>query len=594
MTQTDTPPDSKHWRFRLVQWWGQYEWTAISFMAVLALVLGHVGFTAYFRALGEARSALDVLYLSLQLFTLESGGVHGSVPVQLEVARLLSPAVLGYAAVKALLVIFRDQLQLYRVRFFKDHVVVCGLGLKGAMVVKLFADNGYRVIGIEEDTLTGQIEQCRSYGATVLLGDAADATLLKCARIGTARYVFAVCPEDGTNAEIAIHARRFVRDRRGAGLTCFMHLSNLDLIGLLREREIVTQKADAFRLELFNVYDSGARALLSAHPSFSEEMDSHVLVIGTTRAATGLIVRMAKLWHVLYGKSGNRLHLTVVDSLADERIKALCLRYPPLGRACDIKTYSVDSESAAFMEEDFLGGTTSRRPVTAVYVCVGSDTKGLAAALGLRQRLQERDVPIVVTTRHETGLGALLRGEDGSGERFGLLHGFGLLDHACSPELLLEGTHEILARATHEEYLRERHRQGITVTDDPALRPWEELDEKLKNSSRRYADHIGVKLKAVGGVIAPLDDWDATLFEPTPVEIERLAEMEHERWVRERLDEGWTPGARDVVKKKSPYLVPWAELSQDIQEYDRALVRELPAFLARAGFMIQREVQRAN
>jgi len=46
-------------------------------------------------------------------------------------------------------------------------------------------------------------------------------------------------------------------------------------------------------------------------------------------------------------------------------------------------------------------------------------------------------------------------------------------------------------------------------------------------------------------------------FEFTPAEIEILAEMEHNRWVSERLFDGWVYGKkRDIEKKISPYSSP--------------------------------------
>ena len=117
---------------------------------------------------------------------------------------------------------------------------------------------------------------------------------------------------------------------------------------------------------------------------------------------------------------------------------------------------------------------------------------------------------------------------------------------------------------------------------------WNELPEGLKESNRHQADHIGIKLKAIGCGIISLTDWDAKLFEFTKEEVERMAEMEHERWNAERLREGWTyaPGLKDVDRKTSPHLVPWDKLSEDIKEYDRNTIRGLPSFLARAGLQI--------
>ena len=139
----------------------EYEWSFVGLLALVALGLGGVGFSSYFSAVGEPRSLLDVFYLSLQLFTLESGSLGGPLPIELEVARLLAPSVLGYTAVKALLILFRDQIQGRRIRFFKGHVVICGLGHEGTVLVREFSQAGYRVVGIDSDLLNGEIEQCK-------------------------------------------------------------------------------------------------------------------------------------------------------------------------------------------------------------------------------------------------------------------------------------------------------------------------------------------------------------------------------------------------------------------------------------------------
>ena len=48
----------------------------------------------------------------------------------------------------------------------------------------------------------------------------------------------------------------------------------------------------------------------------------------------------------------------------------------------------------------------------------------------------------------------------------------------------------------------------------------------------------------------------------TDEEVECLAEQEHERWMRDRLNQGWTYGqTRDNERKIHPDLQPWAALS---------------------------------
>ena len=119
--------------------------------------------------------------------------------------------------------------------------------------------------------------------------------------------------------------------------------------------------------------------------------------------------------------------------------------------------------------------------------------------------------------------------------------------------------------------------------------PWELLSDSLKESNRDQAAHIGMKLAAIGCGIAPLSDWDADRLTFTKAEIEQLAEMEHERWIEQRLRDGWRPGPKDIEAKVSPYLVPWVQLSDDVKEWDRRAVRGIPGFLARAGYQMIRK-----
>jgi hypothetical protein len=86
---------------------------------------------------------------------------------------------------------------------------------------------------------------------------------------------------------------------------------------------------------------------------------------------------------------------------------------------------------------------------------------------------------------------------------------------------------------------------------------------------------------------APARDVPETAFNDD--EVERLAKMEHDRWFQERVSDGWTFGEqRDAQKKRSPYLVPWEQLSDDVRDLDRNTVRKIPTFAAQAGFVMRR------
>ena len=60
--------------------------------------------------------------------------------------------------------------------------------------------------------------------------------------------------------------------------------------------------------------------------------------------------------------------------------------------------------------------------------------------------------------------------------------------------------------------------------------PWAMLPEEIKDANRHQADHIPVKLRAVGCATRPVQDAQARPFEFTTAQVELMARMEHDRW----------------------------------------------------------------
>jgi len=145
---------------------------------------------------------------------------------------------------------------------------------------------------------------------------------------------------------------------------------------------------------------------------------------------------------------------------------------------------------------------------------------------------------------------------------------------------------EALAKAVHEKY-RQDHKHDRTA-DGPAMAPWEDLIEDFKESCRQQADHIPDKLRAVGYDFVPVKGKKPKLKKFRRDEIENMAEMEHERFVEERLLKGWSLGPRDPKKKTSPFLVEWKDLPEEIKEFDRKIVWAIPELLAKARYEICR------
>jgi hypothetical protein len=175
---------------------------------------------------------------------------------------------------------------------------------------------------------------------------------------------------------------------------------------------------------------------------------------------------------------------------------------------------------------------------------------------------------------------------------------------------------ERLAEAAHEVFcdgLRARGYRLGTQTNERQkthrwLVPYPELATEEKEQNRGNVRDIPAKLARVGYVMIPARSNEPPFNFPGP-DLESLAEMEHERWTKEKLKSGSRWGPRNDPKKKlHKDLLPWRRLTakeiarrytpveaaaivhgvlpEKEKEKDRDLVRGIPRILARAGFAI--------
>jgi tetratricopeptide (TPR) repeat protein len=149
------------------------------------------------------------------------------------------------------------------------------------------------------------------------------------------------------------------------------------------------------------------------------------------------------------------------------------------------------------------------------------------------------------------------------------------------------GIRDALAMHIHREY---QQAQFSTLKNQmPSIQEWASLREDFRESNRQQADYLVEKLQEIGCTVRRIQGVQEAPVQFTDEEVQRLAEMEHGRWNAERLTGGWRYGKeKDVIRKISPYLVPWSLLPEDIREWDRQAVRMIPEFLARVGLEIVR------
>jgi hypothetical protein len=81
---------------------------------------------------------------------------------------------------------------------------------------------------------------------------------------------------------------------------------------------------------------------------------------------------------------------------------------------------------------------------------------------------------------------------------------------------------------------------------------------------------------------------DELLVEFSVYEVEKMAEMEHDRWWDERVKRGWKPGPRSPGNRTGPYLNPCDQLDERTKGYDRDFIRSYPKILEMVDLSIRR------
>jgi hypothetical protein len=154
-------------------------------------------------------------------------------------------------------------------------------------------------------------------------------------------------------------------------------------------------------------------------------------------------------------------------------------------------------------------------------------------------------------------------------------------------DVLLGGAKEEIARAIHEEFLA--NNKGNEEIKKETMVPWDKLTEDDKETNREQADDIPHKLNAVDCDFAPVKDKKPKMITFNKNELEIMARLEHERWVRQKFLQGYSYGEeKDKIKKTHPDLVEWEKLPEKEKQKDKDAVEAIPHLLATKGFEIYR------
>lgn len=547
-------------------------WRLLLPIALLSIFLGVVGFKQYAitNSLLEL-SFLDSLYQSIQLFTLASGSPPGIIPLTLEIARWLALIVTFSAAIVAIAsLITKQSKSLFKLKFIDQHAVICGLGKQGSHIAKeLIKNKQLEVVIIDSDINNPYLKQLETLGAVSLIADANLTSTLLQAKIQTARYLITTTDKDILNIDIIRQAQSL--KTKETPLDCYAHVRDSDLNTLFYNQPLFANSEQHFNARLFNIYKLGARLLFAefAPDHFNPVMGENdpavsIVIFGFSPLAKSLILHAA---HTGFYANNQKLSITLIDSHAQAHINSLLMANPDLDKIIDLNPKNQDVK--AISKEDMDSILMTQQPAV-TYICMKSDIKAITLARRINKLLNNTHPIAVGLLQHDT-LASTLISFNYQLEKS--IHLFPLIDKTSDVEQVISEKQDGAAKIIHDQYCQDQMALGDSCEKNPTLIPWHTLPEGIKDSNRGQADHLPIKLRAIGLNLQDLIETTKPLIF-TKEQINTLAKMEHQRWVAGKVLDGWqaTKGKKDLVNKKTPLLINFDDLPEEESHKDEQSV----------------------
>lgn len=521
-----------------------------------------------------------------------------------EFFRIAAGAFLGSSSAGIIFVYFREKLYLVPLKFRRDHTIVCGLDYHSFLITRDLVKKKQKPVVIVKNGNNSYLASCKRMGVPVILGNPADPHLLKSAGAAKARYILSLADSDEHNAEVALQTMQLFSPRTTEKVTSVIQILDPRLFLIIRKQSFAVDNVAGFRIEFFNQHTMGAKLLLDQHPPLYRVDGGAepypVIIIGAGNLGETIISRMARTWFENTATGVSRPEIYLVDANAKKILQNLNLRFQKLQNACTVIPVELDIQSAEFQTGALLAAPALKGGFTA-YICFRNDTLGIYTALTLHQYAQGRTIKIIVRIEENLHVARLISDEQYAMEGIREIFPVDMYSLTADSTIIQAGEQEYLARAIHENYCQREREKDQTLRNNRLLVSWEELGspalkkdgvdgKKYQESNRMQAHMIRTKMEMIGCDIGPLTDWDAPhTFTFTPDEVETLAAVEHERWMDEKLSEGWSAGPeRDDIQKIHPSLIPYEELSEDEKEKDRETIRQIPRILSLVDFQVYR------
>jgi hypothetical protein len=574
---------------------------------------------------GTTGDGLHDAYRLLAMFALAAEwAVAEDVHPFVRFLAFLAPAVAILGIVELLSRSFFDRIRRgVRLRGMRAHIVVFGLTPESLLLVRGIRRSTDRKKVVMVGQVPSQVERhtLQNLGVVHLEEECPLDEALALARAERADVLIAFMPGADESLTLLFGLNGYLsRKGRMAGrdpIDLWMKTDNPNLGDRLAEYFGMMDLQDRLHPRFFSLEETAARRLWRQHPldSLAEAQghsDVHLAVYGFDRLASQVITEAVRQTLV---PSGVRMKVTVLTDQPEEA-RRLAEAWRPGLFACVDLTFT----AMPFVDGGVSNADYDLLPdgATAHIVCHGEPERAVATALSLRRLLLQApagierrarrrlNAPIFARFDRPGGIGELLNTVDTIGLRktSGWPDGvevFGGYDDMLAEDMqnaqeptVIDTAREAIARTIHLSYqegiAESRDRTPTTEHLRRAERSWQVLAPEFRDSCRHAADHLWSKARALGGRIEVSGTGSHHALHLEPDAVRQLSEIEHQRWVHERLLAGWSYAEKRVdAARRHPLLRPYSELPPERRSIDRTLVTRMDLALSAGNLAFRRE-----
>jgi hypothetical protein len=546
-------------------------------LAVCSFLVGVWGF----GILEPNAPYLNNVYQALRLFPLEGPIQIHSLPWQLETARFVAPFSLLLGIVATIFHVSRDLLNSFLLKLLRGHVVIAGLNEISADFAIDAIATGHKVVVIGNDPDSPWLYDLKARGAVHLMGDFTDTHSLERARVWRASRFFAFSEDDAQNVEAVMTLSDLLKQathratKLDKPLRCYTLHQDPTFHQAFREHSLLNTTPDAMDVSLVNLDALAARITLEQMPMEEDPSGNicenpHLVIFGYSPISMALLRQALHLGHYLNRK---KLPVSLVTSEPDHLRLQLNQYFRQAEHIARIEIITAEDDTpASYLQALETSNPSPESWYTLVCASV-HDKQNFTMAQHLSNHAHALPGRIHCSLPNNPGLISLLRSRS-SGRH---IHSLPRPADLATWQSIVNEPHETLARTIHNNYVALELASGKNSADNSSLVPWGTLPEAMREQNRLQADHLQVKLRAIGMRLDSLPDKEklkSALIE----NLELLAEIEHLRWNAVQFMAGWkyAPGKKNPDHLTHPCLVSWDELTDEIKQYDRDAVMNIP------------------